>query len=407
METISNTITQNTIPDEKHLGFTAQELHRDGAYFTAKEIAQQPQLWLDTWRLVRERKDALLTFLDEAFADESVGVILTGAGTSAFIGNVLQGPFQKNTQKQTIAIATTDLISHPGHYFRDQCTLLISFARSGESPESVAAVNMANECSNKVFHLIITCNPDGKLAHTSGKGTKSTFVFLLPPEANDQSLAMTGSFSAMLLSGLLISRIREIDSLKAQVEQLSAYAHNILDNYSRSLQAVAKLDFQRAIFLGSGPLQSVANESDLKLQELTDGKVICKFDSYLGFRHGPKAVINSSTLLVYLFSNDDYVHQYEKDLVKDIAKGEKGLYSIGIIESADGKINVDLLIELSKNKKNVDEEFLAVCSIMPAQILGFYKSLEFGLMPDSPSEKETITRVVQGVTIYPYPGNKS
>ncbi|HEX5023753.1 MAG TPA: sugar isomerase, partial [Agriterribacter sp.] len=317
------------------------------------------------------------------------------------------GPFQKNTQKQTIAIATTDLISHPGHYFSDKCTLLISFARSGESPESVAAVNMANECSNKVFHLIITCNPDGKLARASGNGTNSTFVFLLPPEANDQSLAMTGSFSAMLLAGLLISRIKEIESLKAQVKQLAGYGENILKNYSNQLKAIAKLDFQRAIFLGSGPLQSVANESDLKLQELTDGKVICKFDSYLGFRHGPKAVINASTLLVYLFSNDDYVHQYEKDLVKDIAKGEKGLFSIGIIESAKEKIDVNLLIELSTNSKTVDEEFLAVCTIMPAQILGFYKSLAFGLTPDNPSEKETITRIVQGVTIYPYPGNKS
>lgn len=402
MSSILNNLSKNTQnPVEKQLGFTAEELQKQGGYFTASEINQQPSLWLQTWQLVHNKKKELTSFLENVFRNESLSVILTGAGTSAFIGNVLQGPFQKNTQRQTTAIATTDLISHPDHYFNNKGILLISFARSGESPESLAAVNLANEFCEQVFHLIITCNPDGKLA--MAKSRNPVMVFLLPPEADDQSLAMTGSFTSMLLAGLLISRIKEIDSLHSQVKQISEYGRNILDNYSEKLKAVSRLDFQRAIFLGSGPLRSVANESDLKVQELTDGKVICKFDSFLGFRHGPKAVINSSTLLVYLFSNNEYVHNYEKDLVKAIASGEKGLFSIGIIESAKNELELDLTIELSTNGKTVDEEFLSVCSVLPAQILGFYKSLEFGLTPDNPSEKETITRVVKGVIIYPFP----
>lgn len=403
MSSESNVLKDQYSISKELLGFTLSELQTYGGYLTAKEIAQQPRLWQKTWQLVYDEKEKLSTFLNTAFTQDSMTVILTGAGTSAYIGDVLQGPFQKNTGKITSAIATTDLILHPEQYFNKKATLLISFARSGDSPESVAAVNIADEFCDKVFHLIITCNPEGQLARSSEQGKSSTLVFLLPPEADDQSLAMTGSFTSMLLAGLLISRVAGIVGLQSQIDLLSLYAERILGNYCDQLRSVAKLDFERAIFLGSGPLQAVAHESDLKVQELTDGNVICKSDSFLGFRHGPKAVINSSTLLVYLFSNNAHVYQYETDLVKAISLGEKGLYRIGVIETARTSIEADMLIELSPNGETVDEELLSVVDVLPAQLLGFYKSLELGLSPDKPSKKETITRVVRGVTIYPFP----
>jgi tagatose-6-phosphate ketose/aldose isomerase len=399
----SNVLKDREATSKELLGFTLLELHAYEAYHTAKEIAQQPRLWQKTWQLVDDQKVRLSDFLNAAFSQESLTVLLTGAGTSAYIGNVLQGPFQKNTGKITAAIATTDLILHPEQYFNKKGTLLISFARSGDSPESLAAVNIADEFCDNIYHLIITCNPAGQLARSSENSKTNTYVFLLPAEADDQSLAMTGSFTSMLLAGLLISRVEAISQLQSQVELLARFAQNVLENYTDQLRNVAKLDFQRVIFLGSGPLRSVANESDLKVQELTDGHVICKSDSFLGFRHGPKAVINSATLLVYLFSNNAHVHQYETDLVKAISLGEKGLYRIGVIETAKKSIDTDMLIELSPNGESVDEELLAVVSVLPAQLLGFYKSLELGLSPDKPSKKETITRVVRGVTIYPFP----
>lgn len=398
-----NVLKDQSIVSEDLLGFALPELEGYEAYLTAREIAQQPGLWQRTWQLVFEQREALGHFLNTAFSRESLTVMLTGAGTSAYIGNVLQGPFQKNTGRMTAAIATTDLILHPEQYFNKKGTLLISFARSGDSPESLAAVNIADEFCDHVFHLIITCNASGRLARSSDHAKNNTYIFLLPPEADDQSLAMTGSFTSMLLAGLLISRVADINLLQSQVALLSRFGENILENYSEQLRNVAKLGFQRAIFLGSGPLRSVANESDLKVQELTDGNVICKSDSFLGFRHGPKAVINTATLLVYLFSNNAHVHQYELDLVKAISLGEKGLYRIGVIETAKESTDTDMLIELSPDGESVDEELLAVVSVLPAQLLGFYKSLELGLSPDKPSKKETITRVVRGVTIYPFP----
>lgn len=397
---ISEKLQDNGNVRRGYLDFSLPDLELKGAIHTAKEISEQPRLWLKIWASLLHQQTIIQRFLKEVYANDHLDIVISGAGTSAFIGNILQGPFQRNTGKRTCAVATTDLVSHPEDYLHpDTPTLLISFARSGNSPESVAAVDLVNTICTKKYHLIISCNPEGNLAQNI---QENALTFLLPPEANDQSLAMTGSFTAMLLAGLLISRIEKVEELKDQVEQLAAYGEEIIKNYHTALRKVAALDFQRSVFLGSGPLHGAAREAQLKLQELTDGKVICKYDSFLGFRHGPKAVIDASTLLVYLFSNNEYVHQYETDLVNAVNQGEKGLYRIGVCETTVSDMGLDLVITLSTGQGKIDEEFLPVCSVLPAQMLGFYKSLDLGLKPDSPSVNGAIARVVEGVNIYPY-----
>jgi tagatose-6-phosphate ketose/aldose isomerase len=189
---------------------------------------------------------------------------------------------------------------------------------------------------------------------------------------------------------------------KRIVHCLSENGKKILDAHLKSIKKIAKLPFKRAVFLGSGPLQGIACESHLKLQELSDGNVICIYDSFLGFRHGPKAVIDAETLIVFLFSNNAYVQQYERDLVQAINSGEKGLARIGIGENLTRDLDLDVLISLDKNEITLPEEYLAIVSVLPAQMLGFFKSLDIGLKPDTPSASGTITRVVEGVEIYPF-----
>lgn len=369
---------------------------------TSYEISSQPDLWRKTWQYILMQQNQLKKFLNPIYSKRDLVVILTGAGSSAFIGVALQGSFQKYNNLLTRAISTTDLVTHPDFFIqKERPTLLISFARSGDSPESIAAVNLANEICNEVYHLIITCNPYGKLAQEKDKN--NNFIFLLPPETNDKGLAMTASFTSMLLSGILISRIHHIKELDVQVSQLISYGTNILQNYSEKIYQISKIDFKRVVFLGSGSLLGAARESHLKLQELTNGRIICKHDSFLGFRHGPKAVIDKTTIVFYLFSNKEYVEQYEKDLVSEICKQAQGMYSSGISEKlTERNYCLDLDIILSDGRRSIDEAFLSVCNVLPAQILGYYKSLELGFNPDSPSESGVISRVVQGVKIYSY-----
>jgi tagatose-6-phosphate ketose/aldose isomerase len=109
--------------------------------------------------------------------------------------------------------------------------------------------------------------------------------------------------------------------------------------------------------------------------------------------------------MVYLFSNNAYAHQYECDLVKDINNGERGMFSIGISESESAPENnsdVNLKIVLSNDGEKLKEELLSICYVLIAQILGFCKSLNLGLNPDTPSANNVITRVVEGVHIYPF-----
>lgn len=384
----------------RYLNYPIEELKLNGALHTAKEICSQPDLWEKTYIKLVEEKERILGFLEKVWKDDCVNVVLTGAGSSAFIGEALVGKFQKDWGVSCRAIDSTHIVTHPENYFiKTRPTLLISFARSGDSPESVAAVDVAKENCNNLYQLNITCNEDGNLAKNTGD--KNSCVFLLPEETNDRSLAMTSSFSSMLLAGLLIANIKEIGQMMPLIKKVQDFGNYILDEYLLSLKKIAEMDYERMVFLGSGSLFGVAHESHLKVQEMSDGKVICAFDSFLGFRHGPKAIVNDSTVIVYLFSNNPGAIRYELDLVRSVNETDAGEKSVAIGNGYDKKeFNFDFSIDLPKETVDIPEDFLPVFYILPAQIIAFYKSLSLNLSPDSPSKQGSISRVVQGVKIY-------
>jgi tagatose-6-phosphate ketose/aldose isomerase len=384
----------------KYLNIDTKDLELNGGYHTAKEISSQPEMWLKTFERVREEKDQIIEFLGKIVDKANPCVILTGAGTSAFIGEVLAGSVQKQLRVCAMSIPTTDIITHAEDYFiRSKPTLLVSFARSGDSPESLATVKLAEANCDDLYQLIITCNKNGELAINSRND--HTYVFILPEETNDRSLAMTSSFSSMLLAGLLILNLDDIENMLPIIKSMCECGNFILKENLSKLKSVALIDFKRAVFLGSGPLFGVAHESHLKVQELSDGKVIGIYDSFLGFRHGPRAVVDESTLITYLLSNNAYARQYELDLIRSIDESPTGAKSVGIAHDFDTQgLNFDFTIKIPECAANIPEEFYSVIYILPAQIIGFFKSLELGLKPDSPSKGGSISRVVQGVTIY-------
>lgn len=143
-----------------------------------KEIWGQPDLWLKVYEKIRKEKHTLSTYINSVLAEHTLTVILTGAGTSAYIGLSLTGTFTRNFRKHTLAIPTTDLVTHPTDYFSpDQSVLLISFARSGNSPESVAAARLADQLCSKVHHIIITCNSKGLSWQITTPNPQNTCLF--------------------------------------------------------------------------------------------------------------------------------------------------------------------------------------------------------------------------------------
>lgn len=367
---------------------------------TETEINGQPQLWQQVFELLTEEEERTKDFLSPLFQKENLQILLTGAGSSAFVGEAAQGLVQKNTGCTTKAIATTDLVTHPDLYFpSDSPSLLVSFARSGNSPESLETVYLANDFCKEVYHLIITCNIEGELHKYAGENKHNSLSILLPEAANDKSLAMTGSFTSMLLSILLVGAKTSVKEKEQEVHATIAQAELILKNQD-AIQKIAEQDFERVVFLGSGPMLGIARECHLKLQELTDGQVICKHDSFLGFRHGPRAVVNEKTLMVYLFSPKDHVFRYELDLVQSIAQDPRNIPFICLGRPEDATLSPLLNLDV---KATPLQELHIVSASLIGQLLGFYKSLNLGLNPDNPSVSGSISRVVQGVTIYEFP----
>lgn len=383
-----------------YLHFTREEIEEKGGLHTALEIEGQPLLWQEVYDLILSQQKELLNFILPLLSTVDLRIILTGAGSSAFIGEAAQGLVQANTKKITNAIASTDLITHPQLYFiKEIPTLLVSFARSGDSPESLAAVHLANEYCDTIYHLIITCNRDGKLVQNN---LPNAYNLVLPERANDKSLAMTGSFTGMLLSVILISKIGQIKLLYPEVQNLIDEANELFETHLAGLKAIAEQPYERVVFLGSGPLLGVARECHLKLQELTDGKVICKHDSFLGFRHGPRAVMNENSLIVYLLSNDEHVLLYERDLCLSIDADARNIPTISCNQHIENLKNSVLTVSFS-DSNNASSELSFINTTLIGQLLGFYHSIYLGLQPDNPSISGSISRVVQGVIIYPDP----
>ena len=365
-------------------------------YHTYKEIKQQPRVWKSSYEIVRERKQEISAFLRK-YVDAGYSIVLTGAGTSAYIGDALECALRDTILKGASSIATTDIITAPELYFgKDSKVLLISFARSGNSPESVGAIKAVEQTAGSVAHIFITCNAEGELAKRKGD---NILCLLLPPETNDLSLAMTSSYSTMFLTCAMIANIDKIEEDKVHVDALASAVEKAMEHYEDAINEIAKRPFHRAVFLGSGALKGVAEESRLKLQELTDGAIMCAFDSFLGFRHGPKAVVHEDCLLVYFISPDPKVRRYEMDLVGQIAEHNKVTATVAVCQKNHGLTGMDLLVELGI-PEDMPARYSSVGNIFVAQMLGCFKSMAMGLCPDTPSVSGNISRVVEGVTLY-------
>ncbi len=368
--------------------------------FTFNEIHQQPAMWRKELKALLENQEAISAFMHKYLTPET-DIVLTGAGTSAFIGDALQ-PVMRGMWKNVRSVATTDIITHAKYLLSpDKPLLLVSFARSGNSPESVGAVNLANKLCKNVAHVYITCNKNGKLAQQAA-GKDNILLLLLPEETDDKSLAMTSSFSTMLLTCQMLGHIDTLENDVEMVDSVAKNAEAIMAEYEDKLKEIASRPFERGVFLGSGALKGIAEECHLKLQELTDGAVVCKFDSFLGFRHGPKAVVNSKSIVVYLMTEQEDVQRYERDLVKQVDANNKPVAQIIVIAGKAPElpgVKADLVVKMPYGPK--ENDFYGIVPyVLVGQLLGYYASLAHGLNPDAPSVSGNIHRVVEGVTIY-------
>ncbi|WIB64673.1 SIS domain-containing protein [Curtobacterium sp. MCBD17_040] len=367
------------------------DLAAAGATATFREIRQQPDVWLEAASIVQGRRADLDAFLAPLLAHDDLRIVFTGAGTSAFAGGVVAPTVARATGRRVESIATTDIVSNPRHYLaEDVPTLLVSFARSGNSPESVAATRLTDQVLGDASHLVITCNAGGALAQEHQERPDS-FVLLMPQRSDDAGFAMTSSFTSMMLSALLAF----LGDAPETVAALSSAANQVIGEDWDSIKGLAQDGLRRLVYLGSGPLAALAQESALKTLELTAGGVVSYHDSSLGFRHGPKAVLDAETLVVVYISNDPYTRSYDLDIVAELrtAIGASRVLSVATDGVGEGAIVLEGL-------RGTDDGYLAIAYILVAQILALSFALRVGTTPDNPFPGGDVNRVVQGVHIH-------
>jgi len=375
------------------------EKEKRGTLYTPQEIFQQPEMWRETLKIIQARKDEILAFLG---GGKDRQFVLSGAGTSEFIGLSLQNLFNKVSGYDTKGLGTTGIVTDPDAAFQEgRKYFLVHFARSGNSPESVGTFTLGEESKADVKHIVITCNKDGKLAKMGEK--VGALTILLPEKTNDESLAMTSSFSSMVVAGQCLATMGNLDRTAAIIEKLAAAGEHVMATHADDVKALCDQKFTRAVFLGSNTLAGCAQECHLKLQEMTGGKVIAKHDSFLGLRHGPEAVVDSATLVVYLLSENPYTRRYELDLMGEVAEKKIGLKKVALCKQADDDVRAAADLVLEYGTDGIPDDYLTPVSVILGQLTGLFKSLACGLKPDAPSEAGIISRVVQGVKIYDRP----
>ena len=387
----------------KLLGLEISRLEDCSGLNTAKEIIQQPDTWRESVKNLIKNKIEIKSFIDYFLSKKEFRIILTGAGTSAFAGEVCEPYLTSLLNKRVEAIATTDLVASPKSYFiKDIPTLLVSFARSGNSPESVHAVNLATQLVDDLYQVVITCNENGKLAKNTVNDEKS-LLLLMPPQTNDLGFAMTSSFTTMVLNAMAVFNINNIENFSSDVDKLSNSVNDFIENNIEKVTSLSNEDFERIVYLGSSTSKGIARESALKVLELTAGKVNASYDTPLGFRHGPKSVVDDETVSVIYISNDEYTRKYDLDLAKEMLAHKKNdkVVIVGdnieedILNKADYVFNVENINYTVEN-----EVLLPLQQIIFGQMLSFLKSVNLGITPDNPCPTGEVNRVVQGVILH-------
>ncbi|HCT3343628.1 TPA: SIS domain-containing protein [Citrobacter koseri] len=368
--------------------------------WTEEEIRQQPASWIRSLNNISSIRSAIDRFLTPLLCKNDLRIILTGAGTSAFIGDIIAPWLSRHTGKNITAVPTTDLVTNPMDYLTPaHPLLLVSFARSGNSPESVAAVELANQFVPECYHLSITCNEAGNL-YQNAVDSDNAFALLMPAETHDRGFAMTSSITTMMASCLAVfapdminnQTFRDVaDRCQTILTSLGDFSKGVFDNEP----------WKRIVYLGSGGLQGAARESALKVLELTAGKLAAFYDSPTGFRHGPKSLVDNETLVVVFISSHPYTRQYDLDLLAELRRDQQALRVVAIAAESDPVINAGPHILLPPSRAFIDTE-LAFCFLIYAQVFALTQSISVGNTPDTPSASGTVNRVVQGVVIHPW-----
>ncbi len=390
----------------KLLALSDDEKKTRGLVYTPGEVVQQPETWRLTFEKVLTLASPLNEFLTRAGlnarGETPLTVLLIGAGTSDYIGKSVSALLQKQWNCDVHAVPSTDLLTNMDeHVIPGRRYLWISFSRSGDSSEGVAVLRTARERYPDFRHIIITCNERGQMAR-SADNERTFFSIVLDEVVNDRGLAMTSSFSNMVIVAQALAHIRDLQSYGLLLDELVSVASKLRPVAAHVCERLVSEGFSKVCFLGTGALKGAAIESALKVLELTDGRVMSFAESFLGIRHGPLSAIDRDTLVVSFLSGNERTRAFELDLVHEIREKELTTKRLSV-SPVDGAQNGLLAKENTLHlglPKPLADVYRPPIDVLIGQLLGLFASIREGLKPDTPSPHGALSRVVSHVRIY-------
>jgi len=388
------------------LDLPEQERTERGLEHTPREIWQQPDTWTKTYQRCHDHRAELNDALRRAGIGRgntsSPTVYLVGAGTSDYTGRALAPLLRRRWGCDVWPVPSTTLLTEFEEFHRPGREYLwISFSRSGQSPEGVALLEQALDRHREILHLVITCNQQGPMAQLCARHPDRAVALVLDDAVNDRGLAMTSSFSNMVLAGQCVANLEEFEQFGDVVAEMSETGRRFLPIASEAAAAVTLLGCTRTCFVGAGVLRAVADESALKVVELSGGQVTTMAETPLGLRHGPLSSVDSQTLFVAFLSNEKQRRGYELDLLREIDR--KRLGRVRAVVTACGDSDVSSLADYSLSlhcAADFPDYYRPMLDVMLGQLIGLFASMRCGLKPDQPSPGGTITRVVAPIKLY-------
>jgi tagatose-6-phosphate ketose/aldose isomerase len=390
---------------------SGSEQRQRGYTHTLAEIGQQPETWRVTARALAADAPRLIAFLRAAGIAPGRGVvILTGSGSSHYVADSLVLPLQQALRVPVQTVASGSILTHPDQIVPgDQPCLAVSFARSGDSPESCGALDLLLARRPECHHLIITCNGRGRLA-TSHLDDRRVLHVVLDDRTCDRSLVMTSSFTNMVLAGRMLASLDKPDAYVAAADALADAAARLLAHDADRIAEAAARPFSSVVFLASAARAGAAREASLKLLEMTEGRVRTLAETFLGLRHGPMSTVHGDTLIAGFLSSNPVARAYECDLLRELDRKRLGAGKLiagsavaefsGAFPSAEPARASDVYVEYAAPTTHVADDGLVLLDVLVAQLLAFFRCLEMGLKPDEPSSDGIINRVVGDFAIH-------
>ncbi len=387
-----------------YIGLDMDERIRRGLVYTPGEIKKQPEMWRQTESIVHSAGSRIADLLATLDMKETQ-IILSGAGTSYYVGICLEPFWRKQVSGLSEAWPTTRIVTEPGIVFDSNRPVLhVTFARSGNNPESIGAVELAQQLVKEVYHLGVTTNPDSYLARLS-KSVDRAYSLVLPSEACDRGLAMTSSFTSLIVAGLTVARLLSNATQNNVVNSLASLAERIIADSNRLMGIVDEHRTERLYVMGDSSLYGVALEGLLKFEEFSDGQILGVAESFLGARHGSANVIDERTLVVYLLASNPYVRHYQMDVVREISERRPQTPSVAVTLHRDEQLTdlVDYVLVLDESGlHSIPDTWRAPLDTVVLQCMALQCAIKLGKLPDSPFSHRATAKAIDGMRLHPY-----